>query len=286
MPKNLFLIIFLSTLLLAGTSFSQRIDAYVSIAEDALSDEAKEKLADFTDKVETYINNNDRCPNEWNTEVIVNINMVLSDISSGAEEKYNCQTFQIGTNYDIQLSDKRWKFAYDSKDNLTYDDTNYDSFTSMIEFYLYLILGFEYDKWGTLAGDIYYEKAKYIAEQSKFGLGRFVDGWDKRLDLVNYFLSDRHKPFREMVDYYFYGLSFVNEDNEKVRKHIATAIEKLDRILADDPENEYAEYFLSAHRGELIDIYRNAINKEPIRLLMIMDTDDAYKREYQDILNN
>ncbi len=285
MPKNLYLIIFLSILLLTGTSFSQRIDAYVSIAEDALSDEAKEKLADFTDKVETYINNNDRCPNEWNTEVIVNINMVLSDISSGAEEKYNCQTFQIGTNYDIQLSDKRWKFAYDSKDNLTYDDNNYDSFTSMIEFYLYLILGFEYDKWGTLAGDIYYEKAKYIAEQSKFGLGRFVDGWDKRLDLVNYFLSDRHKPFREMVDYYFYGLSFVNEDNEKVRKHIATAIEKLDRILADDPENEYAEYFLSAHRGELIDIYRNAINKEPIRLLMIMDTDDAYKREYQDILN-
>ena len=253
---------------------------------DALSEEAKLRLEDFTEKLEYYINDNDRCPNEWNSEVAVGIDMVIKDNSAAAEEKYDCQSFVISNNYDVQLSDHRWKFAYDSRANLQFNENNLDSFTSMIEFYLNVILGFEYDKWGTFAGEIYFEKARNIAEQSKFGLGRFQEGWDKRLELVNYFLSDRFKPFREMVDYYYYGLSFVQEDNDKVRTHIATAIDKLDRILSNEPDNEYAINFLNAHFSEITEIYRRGLDKEPLRKLMIMDPDpqETHKPTYQDIL--
>ncbi len=272
-----------SVFIVTSPGFSQRIEARVTTTLESLPIEKKEKLADFAEKVAHYINSNNRNDNQWQTDVFVDITIILSDISSGAEEKYSAE-FLIYNNYDQQFYDKRWTFAYRSGDVLSYNENMQDSFTSLIEFYLYMILGGEYDKWGTLAGSIYYEKAKYIAEQSKFGLGRFQEGWDRRLDLVNYFLSDRHIPFREMVDYYYYGISFVKNDNDKARKYISTAIKMLDKILANDPDNEYAKNFLKAHYIELVEIYRRARDKETLRTLLVIDPEHA--TTYRELLKD
>ena len=263
--------------------YAQLIEGRVSTKLESLPIDKQQKLADFAEKVTHYINSNTRNDNTWNTDVFVDMELILRDNSSGAEEKYSAEIL-IHNNYDIQFYDKRWRFAYQSGDILTYNENALDSFTSLIEFYLNMVLGGEYDKWGTLAGTIYYEKARNIAEQSKFGLGRYQEGWDRRLELVNYFLSDRHKSFREMVDYYFYGLSFVKEDNEKARKHIGTAIKMLDRILANDPDNEYAQTFLKAHHIELVEVYRRAINKDPVRTLLVIDP--GHETIYRELLDN
>lgn len=278
--------ILLFTILILFLSFplyAQLIEARVTSKLESLPIDKQQKLADFAEKVTHYINSNTRNENTWQTDVFVDMELILHDMSSGAEEKYSAEIL-MHNNYDIQFYDKRWRFAYQSGDILTYNENALDSFTSLIEFYLNMILGGEYDKWGTLAGTLYYEKARNIAEQSKFGLGRYQEGWDRRLELINYFLSDRHKPFREMIDYYFYGLSFVKEDNEKARKHIATAIKMLDKILANDPENEYAKKFLDAHHIELVEVYRRARNKEPLRTLLVIDP--GHENIYRELLNN
>jgi hypothetical protein len=87
-----------------------------------------------------------------------------------------------------------------------------------------------------------------------------------------------------MVDYYFYGLSYVNQDNAKTRMHCATAIKMLDRITRNDPDNEYAKNFINAHRSEMVEIFRRAKNKEPVRTLRVLDPDN--ERLYRDLLEN
>jgi len=263
--------------------FAQRIEANVELKLEALPIDKQQKLRNFADQIAHYINSYEWCDDPWQTTVYVDIQLILEDISSSAEDRYKGQML-IHNNYDIQFFDKRWRFAYQAGDLLQHDESNMNSFTTMIDFYIYLILGGEFDKWGTLAGTPYYEKARHIAEQSKFGLGRFIEGWDRRLDLVNFFLSDRHKPFREMVDYYYYGLSFVRQDNAKARKHCATAIKMLDKILSNDPENEYAKKFIEAHYSEMIEIFRRAKNKDPLRTLMVLDP--GHEQFYRDILRN
>ncbi len=264
-------------------ALAQRIEAKVELKLQALPQDKQQKLRNFAEQVEHYINSYEWCDDPWQTTVAVDIQLILEDISSGAEDRYRGQML-IHNNYDIQFFDKRWRFAYQAGDILQHNEGTLNSFTSMIDYYIYLILGGEFDKWGTLEGTPYYEKARHIAEQSKFGLGRYIEGWDRRLDQANYFLSDRHKPFREMVDYYFYGLSFVREDNAKARKHCATAIQMLDKILSNDPENEYAKKFIEAHYSEMIEIFRRAKNKEPVRTLLVLDP--GHERLYRDILNN
>ena len=262
---------------------AQRIEAKVTTDVRTLPLDKQDKLRDFADKVTHYINSFEWCNDPWRTVVLVDIQLILEDMSSGAEERYKGQIL-VHNNYDLQFFDKRWRFAYQSGDVLVHDENTLNSFTSAVDFYIYLILGGEFDKWTTLGGAPYYEKARHIAEQSKFGLGRFIDGWDRRLELVNELLSETHKPYREMLDYYFYGLSFIKEDNAKTRIHCATAIKMLDKILAKDPENEYAKKFIDAHHIEMVEIFRRAQDKEPLRTLLVLDP--AHAQTYRDILGN
>lgn len=269
-------------MLLSSTVFAQYIDAKVNTNLKTLPQERQEKLTDFAESVRYYLNNSPWCEDRWNTPVFIALTLKLEDMTSGAEERYKGQLV-ISNSYDIQYTDVHWRFAYQSGDILEYSDTELNSFTSMINFYIFLILGGEFDKWGTFNGTPYYEKARDIAQQAKFGLGRYIEGWDRRMEKVEYLLSDRHKPFREMVDYYFYGLSFVKQDNAKSRKHIATAIDKLDRILADNPDHEYAKDFVNAHYQEIVEVYRRALDRSPLETMIVLDPD--HRRVYQDILN-
>jgi hypothetical protein len=262
---------------------AQRIEAKVEMDVRTLPLDKQNKLRDFADKVQHYINSYEWSKDPWRTTIFLHVQLILEDRSTNSEDRYAGQIL-IHNNYDLQFFDKRWNYAYNITDNLQHQDNTLDSFTSVLDFYINIILGGEFDKWATLGGQVYFEKAKAIAEQAKFGMGRFIEGWDRRLDLITYLLGDRHKPYREMVDYYFYGLSFIKEDNARARQHCATAITLLDKMVTNDPDNEYVKKFIEAHYIEMVEIYRRAQNKEPVRTLMIIDPTHA--QIYRDLLEN
>ena len=281
--KGRCLILILLAIAAAGPIRAQRIEAKVETDLRTLPIEKQQKLANFADKVTHYINSYEWNNDPWRTEIPLHVQLILEDRSTNAEDRYAGQIL-IHNNYDQQFFDKRWSYAYNSGDNLVHQENGLDSFSSVLDFYIYLVLAGEFDKWSTLGGQVYFEKAKSIAEQAKFGMGRFIEGWDRRLDLVNYLLGDRHKPYRDMVDYYFYGISFIKEDNARARQHCATAITMLDKLLTNDPENEYAKKFVDAHYIEMVEIFRRAQNKDPLRTLMVIDP--IHAQIYRDILNN
>ncbi|OPZ72515.1 MAG: hypothetical protein BWY83_00611 [bacterium ADurb.Bin478] len=270
-------------LLFATVASAQQLEAQVETDLRTLPIDKQQKLREFADRVMHYINSYRWTDDPWRTKVMLQVQLILEDRSTNAEDRYAGQIL-IHNNYDLQFFDKRWSYTYMIENNLQHQENGLDSFTSVVDFYIYLILGGEFDKWSTLGGQVYFEKAKSIAEQAKFGMGRFIEGWDRRLDLVNYLLGDRHRPYREMVDYYFYGLSFIREDNARARQHCATAISMLDKIITNDPENEYAKKFVDAHYMEMVEIFRRANNKDPLRTLMVIDPGHA--QIYRDILNN
>jgi len=268
-------------LITAVTASAQRIEAVVTTDLRTLPLDRQEKLRDFKEKVEHYLNAYTWTNDPWNTVLYLDIQIILEDMSTSAEERYRGQIV-MSNKYDMQLSDKRWRFAYQSTDMLNHDESTLNSFTIMLDYFVYVFLGMEFDKWATLGGTEYFQKAKTIAEQAKFGLGRYIEGWDRRVEQITYLTSDQHVPFREMVDYYFYGLSLVKEDNAKARQFIARAVEMLDKIISKDPENEYAKMFLNAHYIEMVEVFRRAMDKSPLRTLMVIDP--AHAQVYKNIL--
>lgn len=276
-------ILTIALLFAASSVFAQRIEATVNPDLGRLGQEAEQKLAGFTETLEQYLNNSPWCEDIWDTPIYLNVQLSLQYSPSGTEDRYTGRMV-IDNSYDILFTDTRFRFAYQQNEMLNYDENRATSLTALINFYVNMVLGGEFDKWGTLAGQRYYEKARRIAEQAKFNLSEFQLGWDYRLEDVDQILSERHRPFREMVDYYYYGISYIDQDNAKTRKHVATAIEMLDEILRRDPDDEFAQNFIKAHFQEIVEIYRYAVDQQPLRTMMVLDNDAAHKRVYEDIL--
>lgn len=252
---------------------AQNIVATVDLELNALPDEKREKLTNFKQVLEDYLNNFKWTDNEFVGEFKINLNMLLQDISVSFEDRYKVQLL-ISNNSDVQYSDKRCRMEYQKGEIPVHSDNNWDSLTSLLDFYMNIIIGDEMDKFGHLLGSRYFEKAKLIAEHARFGMGQFIDGWDLRVDLINYIIGDINKKFREMKDFYFYGLYFATDDPAKARLYCTEAINMFEGIIAkEDPKYKKCEKFIEAHYFEIVELFKNAEDRSVFQKLIKVDPD-------------
>ena len=254
---------------------AQKIKAKVMITLENLPLEKQEKLVNFQQIIENYINNYDWANNELDVDIPTTLQIFFkSDISTSYEDRYNIQIL-ISDNTDVQYFDKRCRIEYQQGEIPEHRDNSWNSLTGLLDFYINLLLGDEMDKFDRYKGTPYFEKAKIIAEQAKFGMGRFIEGWDLRIKLIQDILSEDNKKFREMKDFYYYGIFFTEEDINKARKYCSAAVDMIEEIMKQDPESEKCKKFLSAHYIELIDLFKESDNKNIFERLMQLDTDHA-----------
>jgi len=251
---------------------AQKVVPRVKTILQTLPLEKQEWMRDFHEKVENYIRARDWHDKNYGGEIHVYMEFLLQDNSTSSEERYSVNLL-VSNGEDLQYFDKRCRFKYTHGEQISVNDPEQLPLTNLIDFYVYLILGGEFDKRGTLEGTPFYEKARDIAQHARYGLGRFVEGWDLREKLIKELLSEAHRPFREMVDYYFYGLSLIGEDDAQARKYCAEAVDRLVKILTDDPKNDHATKFIDAHRREIIGVFANS--PEANVLLRLAQVDSA-----------
>jgi len=235
-------------------AFGQRLNAQVKMRLERLPLQKQQKLKDLGENIETYINDYDWTGESSDEEIPITVQISLMDNSVSYEDRYS-GTFLITNNSDLQYYDKYWRFPYQAGEQLIHNENVFDPFTGFINFYVYLIIGGEYDKYGRFLGTPYFEKAKHICGQAKFN-SLFRLGWDERSTLVDKILSKENEPFRTMEDLFFLGLSYVDEEDSTARKYCGQALSLLDEILTKDPYNKQARQFLNAHYLEYTDILK------------------------------
>ncbi len=276
---NFFFWLFTSCLILnimmPHNIFAQSIIATVDLELNALPDENRVKLQNFKQVLEDYLNNYKWTKDEFIGELKINWSLVLQDISASYQDRYKAQLL-VTNNTDVQYADRRCRFAYQKGEIPIHTDNNWDSLTSLLDFYMNIIIAEEMDKYGHLLGTPYLEKAKLIAEQARFGLGQFIEGWDLRVELIVDLLNDKTKKYREMKDFYFYGLYFSKEDPAKARTYIKEAINMLEEIhKAEDSKYKRCTKFLEAHHIEIVELFKDS-NESPIfEKLVKLDPDRA-----------
>jgi hypothetical protein len=257
----------------------QQINANVSVIIERLPLEKQQRLGNLYQLIATYLSDYDWTGEDIGGPIPVTVQIFLQDASANYEERY-AGTFLISNGTDIQYYDKYWKFPYKDGDPLVHLENVYNPFTGFLDFYVYLILAGEYDKMDKLAGSVYYEKAKQISDQALFD-ANFQKGWKERGELMNYILGDDFKPFREMKDLYFLGLSYTEEDTTQAQKYCEQAIGDLEKIFRNNPENKDAANFVKAHYIEIIDIFKH--RSDILRRMNRIDPD--HKGAYEQYLN-
>ncbi|HDQ46209.1 MAG TPA: DUF4835 family protein [bacterium] len=258
-------------ILFAGTAIlhGQQISADVSVIIERLSLDKQQRLKNLDQEIATYLSDYDWTGEDLEPAIPVTVQIFLQDVSASHEDRY-MGTFLISNGTDIQYYDKYWRFPYKHGDPLVHLPNVYHPFTGFLDFYVYLILGGEYDKMGRLAGSPYFEKAKQISDQAMFD-ANFQRGWKERAELIHYLLSEDYKPFRDMKDLFYLGLSYIEEDMDMAQKYCEEAVAALEKIFRKDPEHKDAINFVKSHYIEIIDIFKD--RPDVLRRMIRIDPD-------------
>jgi len=257
-------------------AFSQQVKANVKVMLERLPLLKQKKLKDFAEEIEYYLNDYNWTDEASDDEIPISMQIFLTDKSVSFEDRY-AGTILISNNLDIQYTDKYWNFPYQQGERLIHNENAYNPFTGLLDFYVYLILGGEYDKYGRLLGTPFYEKAKHISDQAQFN-SQFIYGWEEREVKISSIMSDEYLSFRTMKDLFFLGLVYVGEEDTTAQKYCREALKLLDDFLYKQPDHKDAILFLKAHHIEFVDVLKD--DQDAIKTLLTLDPDNenTYKR--------
>lgn len=276
------------------TTAMSQIEAQVTVNLDQLPGSARDPLQSFGADVEKYINSN-----KWTTEDIGNdkikISITIFFLTAPGSNAYTAQLF-LGSQRPVYKSQKNsamlrmfddsWDFTYTKNQPLYRDESRFDPMTSFLNFYMYLVLGYDFDSYSPpLSGTTYFQKAITICGSAPSG----TKGWDRgtsgysKYSFVEELLNSKYQPVREgMFMYNYKGIDYLAVKPDLAHKNIITFIQNVaDFKRSVDPRSLVVKAFFDAKYQELAEIFRDYQDKSVLQLLSSVDP--SHESTYLDL---
>ncbi len=248
----------------------------------------------------TELLNNRRWTNETYQEherIKGNLNITitneLSATTFAAELSIQAIRPVYGTNYETTLLnhiDKEFTFQFESTTPVIYSDNIFtENLTSVLAFYIYYILGLDYDSFALYGGDPYYQRANEIintlpaeyAQDQRSGWSSKANGRN-RYYMIENILSPRTRPYRKaLYDYHLKGLDQMSQNAEAGKTGILEALKSIETVNSDYPNSMIVQMFANAKAQEVTDIFVVADRNQKNDVYRIMTTlDPANRNKY------
>jgi hypothetical protein len=284
-----FIIVFI--ILLTAIIYPQEINCKVSINYEALPIQNREIMKDFAGLIESYINKTKFTSENFDGEKIECTFNIFFTSASG-ETNYNAQLF-IGSQRPVYKSqksspmltilDNNWSFFYERGQSLYQNQSVYDPITSFLDFYAYLVIGYDLDSFEEQGGTQYFSRAMDIVNLG--AAGKYSAGWQKstgtysRRGLVEDLLNEKYRPFREsFFNYHFNGIDLYTTSKLEAQNNIAGLVNTLEQMRSKiDINSILIKTFFDAKHGEIIDYLKDYPNKDIFQILRKIDPQHAAK---------
>lgn len=292
MLKKLFLLLILSIRL-----FSQELDATVILNCEKLSTEYKDYLADFSNQLQNYLNNNRFFDQEWQGPKIKCAFSII--ILSGSNQKHYTAQVSITSQRLIyksspikytpilKLFDPSWEFNYERAQSFSFNPSQFEPLLSFLNYYAYVIIGMDLNSYGALSGQETVQKAMNLALMGESSA--YEKGWGKgsgftRKTFCDDILNEKYRPFMEnFYKYHYYGLDNLSKDKIKAQKKF---IELVDNLYLSRTKmnlsNTLIRSFFDAKYIELAELFADINDQSAIKKLMSVDP--AHTTRYNEVL--
>lgn len=254
-------------IVLPRSARAQGVDVTVMVNYESIPTTNKELLRDFGNDVKTYLSNFNWGPGSPQEKIRCTINVFIQSVIG--DNRYAGQVF-IGSVRPIYKSEQStavtrifdgvWEFTYSHARPLNHNPHTFDDLTSFLDFYMYLILGYDYDTSEKMSGTPLFQKASDIAS-----LGRTTggNGWQltttnySRLQLITELLNPQFEPARGAFwTYHFAGLDSLAFDKAVAFKNLISAIQTIGQVKKHvDPSNLVIKLFFDAKAKEIADVF-------------------------------
>jgi len=187
----------------------------------------------------------------------------------------------------MNVRDEDFVIRYNQFEPLQFNEGSYSGeLTTIVAFYIYMILGYDYDSFAQEGGTSYFQEAQRIvtnAQSSSQKGWRSFESRRNRYWLIENTLNARFKPLRKA--YYAYhrnGFDVLESDPTKARNSITESLEDLLPVHNVEPSSYNMQVFFNAKSQEVVKLYENATPSEIEKiseLLIRIDPGNANRYE-------
>lgn len=288
-------------LITLSSGFSQELNFTVIINSDRARTQETSVFEDMKVNFEQFLNGRSWTGDQFQPSERIKGNMLIT-ISDMPQVGFYNATVQVqtvrpvfGTNYEslvMNFIDRNWSFEFILSQPLEFNRFSFlNNISSLLAYYAYISLGFDYDSFALRGGDPYFEIANTIvnnAQQSpRPGWSSNPNDRRNRYWLINdIYTSSVFAPIREAVYlYHRKGLDIIIANPEEAYRNIVEAIRLVVQANDAQPNSIFTIAFIDAKGDEISKILKNApkeIRTEAVELLLKVDPNNA--RRYNDLL--
>ena len=281
--------------------FSQEILCNVQVNSSQIQTSDKKIYQTMQTSIYEFLNNTQWTNTVVKSEERIECTMLISIQERVSNDEFKA-TIQIqstrpifGTSYKSTMFnyiDKNFRFKYLEYQSLEFSETTHlSSITSVLAFYVNIILGLDYDSFSDQGGMEYFVKAQNIVNNCQ---NTAESGWrafesDKnRYWIAHDFLESRYGTIHDVLyRYHRLGLDKLGEEPDDARFEITESLEELRKIYRENPNAFLLKLFFDSKSAEITNIYSEAYPNEQARIIKtLVEIDPSNSSLYQAITEN
>lgn len=264
---------------------SQEMNMRITINSDKIQGTDKTIYTTLQDALTQFVNARKWTDATFQANEKIDCSMLIT-INSQSQDTYSAE-IQIVSNRPVYNSsyisplfnfkDTDFEFDYILGQNIDFTDTNIDNnLSATVAFYVYIILGLDFDSFSPNGGKPYFEKAMSIATSAQY-LGK--KGWTpfdnnrNRYSLALALTEESSASFHPMwYNYHRKGLDEMVANETRGRREIENTIPELQKIYQARPSSPILLFWGDTKIDEVINVYSKATNEEKQQAAKILES--------------
>jgi hypothetical protein len=305
-PKILILSFFV--VLLFGEARCQEMQANVTVLSNRISTTVNKQIFQTLQQaLYDFLNGRKWTSVAFNNNEKIRCNFLLNFSAATDNNTYSASlTIQTGrpifnTSYQSPLmnyEDDNVTFKYIQFQTLDFNENRVSgtdpltaNLTAVFAYYVYMILGLNFDSYGPRGGDPYFQQAQNIVnnapEASSLNGWKPFDGVRNRYWLVENLTNPKYNPIHDaMYNYYRQGLDQMFDHEPDARIAVMNALNSMNSINNEFPNIMFMQFFFQGKGVEIGNVFKRGTPDEKSRALDILTRIDVsnlnqYKQDLQ-----
>ncbi|MFI2743451.1 DUF4835 family protein [Zhouia sp. PK063] len=266
------------------TANAQELNCKVTVNSDLINQTNQQIFTGLEKALNQFVNQTKWTNKKFAENERINCNMLIT-VTSYESDRFTA-TLQIQSNRPVYNStyessvfnhkDRQFNFQYSLNQPLYFNQNSYDSnLTSVISFYVYILLGIDADTFQLNAGDVYYDQAQRILALAQNGGAagwQQADGNNTRWQLLDNLRSNTFKEYRiAMYSYHRQGLDLFTSDPKKAKENITQSLSLFEKMNARRPNSFLQQVFFNAKKDEVKNVFSGGPKVDVVRLKEILN---------------
>jgi hypothetical protein len=284
----------------SGIAQSQDLKANVTIEASTLSSSDRDRLKNFIQQVTDYLNRNKFHTKQLEPDYTVEADFQFYFRSMPSVDNYDVQLFvQSRRKIDdatqktntpkyspiFRFLDERVSFSYNNSIRFERNDSRFDPLVSLLDYYVYIILGYDEDTYFVKGGTPLFQKALDICNKPMSDKKGWTEsgGGSKptRLQIVQELLNVRFDGYRKgLFEYMWMGLDSMTVNKRAAFKNVLSALERIDQVKRNEVKYYNIDIFYDTKNKEIADLFLDYGDRTVYDKLMKYDP--SHRSIYED----